>query len=488
MVSERLRPLGKIAANAASLLTSDVLNKATTFGIYALLARYSDPRSFGQLSLGLLLLYTFQVFAVMGLPTVMTRQISKRPSRAGRCLGAAGLIVAATSLTTTAALALFTTAMQYERDTAIVILLLSFGLPPYALAIALESVFRGWEKMELIAFANVPVNLIKVAAAWWLLRKGHGVEAVACLLVGCRIAILLIEGWLYFVHQRRSAGADLFTIDLRYVRRLASKASTFFGMDAVIAIWGSANVVLLSKLAGEAEVGIYSAAWQLMVPARLFYQSIVNSVFPQMCRTMAAAPSRLKEMLQWIIEFLFAIGLPLSVALFFLAEPGLLLLYGEMEFAAAGDIVRILVGVLLLHTLTSALGNALWAASRERITLRIVVVNLAVNIVVAAILIPPFGAVGAAVAALAAWTVNAVQHYVACSSLLPGVSLAQSSWKPMVAGAAMASVFVILPNAVPWLAAAIAGATYICVMALLLFVSLGGREGRRESFWALWMK
>jgi O-antigen/teichoic acid export membrane protein len=476
-----------MAANAASLLTSDVLNKATTFGVYALLARYSDPRSFGQLSLGLLLLYTFQVFAVMGLPTLMTRQISKRPSRTGRCLGAAGLIVAATSLATTAALALFTAAMQYERDTAIVILLLALGVAPYALSIALESVFRGWEKMELIAFANVPVNLVKVAGAYWLLRQGWDVIAIACLLVGCRIAILLIEGWLYFIHQRQSAGAVLFTIDWRYARRLASKASTFFGMDAVIAIWGSVNVVLLSKLWGEAEVGVYSAAWQLMVPARLFYQSIVNSVFPQMCRTMAAAPSALKEMLQWIIEFLFAIGLPLSVALFFLAEPSLLLLYGDKEFAQAGAIVRILVGVLLLHTLTSALGNALWAASRERITLRIVLVNLAVNIVAAALLIPPYGAVGAAIAALAAWAVNAAQHYVACSSLLPGVSLAQASWKPMAAGAAMASVFVTLPRAVPWLAGAVAGATYIGVMAFLLG-SLSGREGRRDSFWALWIK
>ena len=63
--------VARFAGNVASLLTSDVLNKATTFAIYAMVSRYVGMHSFGQLSLGLLLLYTFQVFATIGLPTLL---------------------------------------------------------------------------------------------------------------------------------------------------------------------------------------------------------------------------------------------------------------------------------------------------------------------------------------------------------------------------------------------------------------------------------
>ena len=60
--------LFRIGMNAMSLLGGDVFNKASTFLVYALLARHTGVHEFGQLSLGLMLLYTFHVFAAAGLP------------------------------------------------------------------------------------------------------------------------------------------------------------------------------------------------------------------------------------------------------------------------------------------------------------------------------------------------------------------------------------------------------------------------------------
>src|SRR5690606_10351183 len=56
----------RVAGNAASLLTTDLLNKATTFVLYALIGRYLGAEAFGRFSLGLLLVYVFQVFASVG--------------------------------------------------------------------------------------------------------------------------------------------------------------------------------------------------------------------------------------------------------------------------------------------------------------------------------------------------------------------------------------------------------------------------------------
>jgi len=56
------------------------------------------------------------------------------------------------------------------------------------------------------------------------------------------------------------------------------------GIDGALAIENSLNVIFLPKLATEREVGLYSAATQLMVPLVLVYQSIAQSIFPVMCR------------------------------------------------------------------------------------------------------------------------------------------------------------------------------------------------------------
>ena len=134
--------LARVVTNTASLLTTDVLNKATTFVVYALVARYTDTREFGQLSLGLLLLYTFQVFACVGLPTLVTRDLALDRSQTGKYFTNASAVVIGTSVLVSLGMWGFAWLMQYSADTRLVISILALGLVPLALASVTEAVFR----------------------------------------------------------------------------------------------------------------------------------------------------------------------------------------------------------------------------------------------------------------------------------------------------------------------------------------------------------
>jgi O-antigen/teichoic acid export membrane protein len=472
--------LFRVARNAASLLTSDVLNKATTFVVYALVARYADARAFGQLSLGLLLLYTFQVFACSGLPTLMTRDLARRPRRTTKYFMAGSMVAGCAAFAATLAMALFASAMGYESDTRLVLMILAISLPLQAFSAATEAIFRAWERMHYIAFANVPANVLKMVGALVLLRAGYGVAAIAALVVGCRAAVLLAE-WALVVPliDRREV-----RVDLNYVKRLAKGGATFLGIDGLIALWGSLDAVLISKMCGESDVGLYSAAWQLLVPAGLVFQSLVSSVFPMMCQKAPSDSPRLKEMVCWLVEFLCLIGCPLAVGLYFLAEPCLVLLYGDAEFRASADMVRVLLAVLVLQTLTSALGHALWARLQERVTLRIVAVNAIVNLIAGVILIDRFGVLGAAIASLAAWIVNAVQHHRACTRAIVRIPILATTWKAAIASLAMASCFVALRGAGPVAAAISAAVAYVAVAGTLMIMSAGGLKELRAGYFA----
>lgn len=474
------RTLGNVARNTASLLTSDVLNKATTFVVYALVARYADARAFGQLSLGLLLLYTFQVFACGGLPTLITRQLATRRRRTARYLMAGSFVVACTSVLATLVMLLFPALLRYDRDTATVICILSLSLAPQALSTVAESVFRAWERMHYIAYANVPANVIKTIAAFLLLRNGYGVIAISVLLVACRLLVLGVEWALLAANLPQ---LDL-RVDLAGARRLAVAGMTFLGMDGLIAIWGSLDAVLISKMCGEADVGLYSAAWQLLVPASLLFQSIVGSLFPMMCQKVRTDPAALRDFVGWLLEFLSFVGFPIAVGLYFLAEPCLLLLYRDAEFLSAASIVRVLVFVLLLQTATSVLGHALWARLQERVTLRIVAVNVMVNLLASAVMIYFFGVVGAAIASVVTWSVNALQHYVAYSRLHGKIPIVATMWKAAAASLLMATCFVALRGASVWVAAGTASLVYLAVAVALLIATCGGFKELRAGYFS----
>ena len=132
----------RVVVNTMSLLTTDVLNKAATFVVYALVGRYCGPRSFGQLSLGLTLLYTFQVFASAGLPTLITRGRRQTSASCRFDCGNAAVIVSGAFLINFVILAMLVFASQYPRDTEKVILILGLGILPWSLATNIEAIFR----------------------------------------------------------------------------------------------------------------------------------------------------------------------------------------------------------------------------------------------------------------------------------------------------------------------------------------------------------
>ena len=72
-----IQSVRRIAGNLASLLTSQVVNRAATFVVYALVARYLGAFEFGQLTLAFTLFSIAETLAEMGLRTLVTREVAR---------------------------------------------------------------------------------------------------------------------------------------------------------------------------------------------------------------------------------------------------------------------------------------------------------------------------------------------------------------------------------------------------------------------------
>jgi O-antigen/teichoic acid export membrane protein len=476
--------LRSVGGNALSILTSDVLNRAASFVLYAMVARHLGAFEFGQMALALSLFYMFQVSAVAGLKFLIVRQVAKDRSQTRLYFNNGCAIVAVSSFVSLAALFLFVRLMHYSPATNWIVLLLSLGLFPSAISSVCEGLFQAWEKMQYIAWVNVPANIAKMAGAYLLLARGRGLYTVILVLLTAFFAVALAEVWLVLSRFPAEQSAP---VSLRFCWTTLRCSVTFLAIDKVIAIESSLNIILLSKLATETEVGLYSAATQLLVPLVLVYQSIAQSIFPVMCRRAGPEFQDLKHITDQALELLLALALPVAAGVFFLGPWGLSLLYKNPAFLQAVPALRILAWTLIFQVFSYVLGQVLLATHREKVTLRIVIVDVLITLLAGTLLIEHFGLLGAAMSLFLTRLAAAIQHYVPVSRLLSGIPLGKVTWRPVAAVGCMAAYLVLAMRQRGFFVAAVSATlVYGAALLALAILASGGIRQFRNKYRLLW--
>jgi O-antigen/teichoic acid export membrane protein len=468
----------QITGNVFSILSSDVMNRVTTFVLYALVARHLGGREFGQLSLALTLFYAFQVLALSGTKSLIIREVAINRALTGPYfINGVALLTVSSSVSIGASWA-FVQLMHYSAGTAFFICFLSLGLVPYSVSAVCEAIFQAWEQMRYIAFVNVPMNILKVGAAFLFLSRNAGLNVVVLILVSSMVLVAGVEVWIALTHFPVRDGS----IDLRFVITTARSSVTFLGIDGTLAVMSTLNFLLLSKVATEVDVGLYNATTQVVTPLLLVYQGVAQSVFPVMCRMVQPGYENLKRIAERAIELLLIMALPGIAGLLFLGDRVLLLLYRNRVFLEAFPALRIVAWILIFQIFTSILGQVLVANHDERVTLRIVVVDALINLVIGWPLIHFFGLRGAAFALLLTRLVDCCQHYVPVSRLLSGIPLARIVWKPILATVCMTAYLAVDRSRTNLVTGIYAGLIYVTVLLILNVWACGGYRQFRDRY------
>ncbi len=472
------------ARNTASLLVNDAVTRAVTFVIYMLISRYLGAEEFGQLSLTLAIFYLLQSLAPAGLKILVMREVARDRENTNRYFVNGSLVAGALSLLALLALLLFLEIMGYSQNTVNIVLLVSFGIVPFSLSAICEAIFQAWEQIRFITIANVPLNLLRGALAWWLLSRTGSLLPIGWLFLATYVITFLMEWALYAVFITRPK----LEFDLGFAWKLLKSSATFLGLQSVIAVMGSFLLIAISKIASEADAGFYNAANQLMAPIILFCQSVAMSLFPTLCRRYDAGLPAFKRFSTQLAEFLNVFTLPAAVGLFILANPILLLLYDNPDFLAASVVLRITAWNLIVKGLTSVLGRMLIASQREKVLFRILIVELVFHVILGIGLTLWLGLVGASIATLLTALLEIVLHWIPVRKVVGQFDLGAAFWKPLAASLAMGLYLILAVGAGMnlWLMILSAAAIYgIFWLALSAWAS-GGLRQFKAAFIRQW--
>jgi O-antigen/teichoic acid export membrane protein len=465
-------------------MANDIVDRAATFIIYTLVARYLGVFAFGQMSLAITFFQTFQLLAVAGLQTLITREVTKSKTQTGKYFINGSLVVTLFSLLSVTILAILLKFLRYSAETTNTVLLLSCSLLPYALSTISDAIFQAWERMFYITIANAIVNVVKIALSFFLLSQGYDINIIILLIFLSHMLNLITKLLIIFLYIAKFR----MNFDIPFCISLTKTAITFLGINGAQAILTSVNVIILSKLASEVEVALFSASFQVMVPVAIIFESISRSAFPVLCRRFEPGLQRMKVISTNLMELLTIIVLPVTIGIFFFANTMAPLMYGHNDFAAASLVIRILVWRLVFRVFTQVLGQVLVASLREKMTLRILMIDMLTSIILGPILISYFGLVGAAVTSVAVRVIDFIQHFIPVSHMFAGIALKEMVWRPISASIFMVVFLIMSKDHYIFLTIPLATLVYFSSIFLLSLLSFGGVSQLKMNYSYLFSK
>jgi O-antigen/teichoic acid export membrane protein len=382
-----------ILKNAAVLTAMKVLAPTVSLALILGISRLLGTDGMGRYTVILAFHTFFTAVAPFGLNAFLMREGARDPGRFSRLVVHALVFGGVSAAALTPIMALSGRMLGYDEITQSALAVMALAILPTTLQTYLDAVFISRGRSEFIAVAAVLDLLVRVGGGLWLLFQGYGIVAVALTFLGGQAAAAVVS-----VLLLQRAGVVLsWSFDRALFQHLARTGTTFLAISVFATIYWRIDVVMLSLLGTIDEVGLYGAAYRMMEIAKILPQNICLAIYPAVSEAAAADPARLSRLGRNVLRYLLMVTLPVAVGTTILAEPILKLTVGD-GFLAATSVLTVLIWAIIPFGLARYYAFVLVAAERQRIDLWLNVWMSLVNIALNLMLIPRFGALGAAAA------------------------------------------------------------------------------------------
>lgn len=404
-------------------------------------SRVLGPAGNGKVAFATSLIDYFLIIAQLGIPTYGVRACAKvRDDRRLLSKTVHELLVINVSMMLVAYAALagaliFVPRLHEER-----ILYIVCSATIFFTSIGMEWLYKALEQYTYITVRSIIFKLISVIAMFFLVRsKEHYV-----IYGGITIMASSASGLMNFVHARkyitmRPVGGYEFKPHLKAV-------AIFFAMSCASRIYTHLDTLLLGFMDTETNVGYYSAA----VRIKQILVSVVTSqgvvLLPRAAYYIKNKQmDKFKEISRKSLGLTMLTATPLILYFILFARDGIYFISGE-AYEGAVMPLKLIMPTLLFIGLSNVTGiQILVPMGREKTVLYSIICGAVVDLVLNLMLIPQYGAVGAAAAASIVECAVLVFQIVALWDLIKPLLSKIQYWKILLAlGAGAAASFWVI--------------------------------------------
>jgi O-antigen/teichoic acid export membrane protein len=346
------------------------------------------------------------------------------------------------------------------------------SLPATAASLVGVSILIGLGKAPTCSFIQGAEAVVRTVTGIVLILLGYGIVPVIAVM--CIVRLLLPFAYWYAV--KPSFSDEPAKVDWAFFRNFIAQVPTFAGITSLAMVLRFAAPLALPWMLNDAAAGQFGAAYIFIDLVMMIPTKLTINLMPVLARKGQESGSVLIESCRQGIKVM-AIGvLPVAAILAVVATPMFASIFpGKATYAISATVLKVVIWTCCLQSIDQVLSAAIIAKGKQHIDLQTLAVGSGGIIVLLAILVPPFGIMGAAYSILGGFTLLVVTRFILVGRQIGNMHPFELLWRPVMA-AVVAMIAAMAATRVHWLAGATAGG--LAYVATLLVLGAFARDER----------
>ncbi len=429
----------KLFSNFSWLFAGSVAKIIMRLTASLYLARMLGPLGLGQLSLAQAVLAYFILFIDCGLEASGTREIAMASKNKNQIVGK--ILTIRLVLIIVSMMILLTFAPFFTTSTATknILILFSFVLIPIGLNLAW--VFRGVEQMKIVAVSDL-IQITLYLALIILLVKSPSQILIIPIIFTISYVVFSLYLLKNYIHQW---GLPKLYISIKDNWKFLRSAIPAITILFFLQIYYNLDTLMLGFYRGEKEVGIYNAAYRVIMGIITLSTVLMEATYPRFSKLYRERPFEVSKLLKKTLGISIAITIPMAIGGTILSRPIMVILFGS-AFSDSKVAFQILIWSAMIALLAANYSYSLVACHQQKALAISIGIGTAFNIVLNFLLIPSQGILGASLATVIAQVVMIIfQIIIFAKKVSLTLPSAKFSLKALIAGLSM-GLFIIYFN------------------------------------------
>jgi len=385
----------RLAKNSGYLFFSGIATKILGFVALLYIARYLGPEDFGKFSFAFAFIYFFSFIPDLGIHKILVREAAREPREAGKLIGNGTILKVSLSLAALA-LAFFAIALlDFPSSTKNVLYIASFGLLLSG-ASCYGVIYETKLRMEYSLFFNLVSKLFFLALVLLAISRNLTLP----FFVFASVSATFVHNFLMVVFSKKLVNVS-FNVDPDLMKKIIREAIPVAIASVFSVIYFRVDVLMLSFLKGDVDVGFYSAAYRLTEAFVFLPTAFTTSTFPLMSKYFKDSSNSFGFTYAKAFKYLFSTGLLIAVLVTFSSEKIILAIYGP-EYQSSVAALQILIWATALMFVNVLVSSTCVSSGNQQIISKMAILATFLNVVLNLALIPSLSYTGAAVATVVA--------------------------------------------------------------------------------------
>ena len=384
----------QVFRNAKWIIVCKIAQSVLQLIVGMLCARYLGPSNYGLINYAASIVAFAMPLMKLGLDAILVYELVNSPEKEGEIMGTSLVlnvlsgIVCALGVTTVAA------ALNFgETETIIVCLLYSLSI----VFAALEMI-QYWFQYKLQSkYSSVTMLVSYVIVSAYKIFLLATDKSVYWFAVSHAIEFGII-GFILIAVYAKKAG-QRFKFSFARAKNMLTRSKHYIFAAMMIVVIQNTDHIMLTIMQGKSENGFYSAAITCVSIFQFVYVALVDSFRPMILSKKKENSTEYQNNISRLYGLTLYTAIVQCIVFFVLSEFIIFMLYGT-DYANAGPVLRALVFYFVFSVMGLVRNVWILAEEKQKYLWMINLSGALLNVVVNAVMIPYWGAIGAAVASL----------------------------------------------------------------------------------------